>query len=329
VAIFAIAALSPATANATPTSVTVTAVVGAGLKATPPLTLDAAALAQLPQTTATLVVAGEKLTETGPLLTQVVAQAKLRAVTACDDEPLHYWFAVTSNDGKAVVVTSPEFASDGENRTVMLSLRENDTSLAAPRLIVGGDRTAARDLRDVTAVKVGRAATQLGTGDPQCDPPGFKPTVRISHAPAAIGAVIVNGAVTKQTTITFPQLLALRPQLTQVDAYVGEGEQKVHREHGPTLYSVLVRADPALKSLGENGLRYYVEMTSSDDGSIALVSWAEIDPAFDRKPILLSTYEDGDLILNSDPGPRLTAPGDKGGARYDYGIQVVTVFRAP
>jgi hypothetical protein len=306
--------------------VIVTTVAGAGVKAAPPVTLDAAALAQLPQTTATLVVAGEKLTETGPLLTQVVAQAKLKAVTACDDEPLHYWFKVTSADGRAVVVTSPELASDGEDRTVMLSLRENGKPLAAPRLIVGGDRTAARDLTDVTGVTVGRAAPQLKNQDPHCNPPDLKPTVRISHAPAAIGAVVVNGAVTKPATITFPQLETLRPQIWQNDGYIGGGEQKVHREHGPTLYSVLVKADPALKRLGDDGLRYYVEVTSSDDGSTALVSWAEIDPAFDGKPFLLSTYEDGDLILNSDPGPRLTTPGDKGGSRYDYGIQVVTVF---
>ena len=99
---------------------------------------------------------------------------------------------------------------------------------------------------------------------------------------------------------------------------------------------MLVKADPALESLGKDGLRYYVEVTSSDDGSIAtddgsiaIVSWTEIDPDLDNKPILLSTYEDGDLIVNTDPGPRLTVPGDKGGSRYDYGVQVVSVLRAP
>ena len=313
-------------AGATP-PLTVTTIAGNGLKPESALKLTEAALASLRQTSETVTIGGQKLAEKGPPLTEVIAKAGLRSSTSCDDETLRYWFAVTNSTGEMVVVASAEVDLNGGNKLALLSLDENGAPLAAPRLIMMGDRTGARDITAVTGVTIGRVAPQLSSTTPGCNPPGFKPTVTISSAPADIGAVIVNGVVPRQT-ITFPQIEAL-PQVTQVDTYAGEGEQKVHREHGPTLYDVLVKADPALKSLGQQGLRYYVEVTSSEDGSVAVVSWVEIDPTLDGKPFRLSTYEDGDLILNADSGPRLTAPGDAGGSRYDYGVQVVSVFRAP
>jgi hypothetical protein len=292
------------------------------------VTLSASQLAALPQSSLTLTVAGKKLVEKGPQLTQVIAKAGIRSSTACDDEEDHYWFEAVNASGAAVVVASVELAPDGGNRIVLLSLSENGTALTGPRLVVQGDRTAARDITGVTGITIGRVAPQLRSNEEGCNPPGFKPTVTISTAPADIGAVVVNGAAPMQT-ITFPKIEALPHQVTQVDTYQGEGETKQHQEHGPTLYSFLVSADPALKSLGQEGLRYYVELTSSEDGSVAIVTWAEIDPSFDGKPFLLSTYEDGDLILDQDTGPRLTTPGDSGGTRFDYGIQVATVFEAP
>jgi hypothetical protein len=224
-------------------------------------------------------------------------------------------------------VVSAELTSDGGGKSALLSLNENGAALAAPRLVIQGDTTDARDLTDVTGITIGRVAPQLASNEPGCNPPAFHPTVSISSAPADIGAVVVNGLAPQQT-ITFPEIEAL-PQVTQLDTYQGEGETKVHREHGPTLFNFLVKAHPALKTLGQQGLRYYVEATSSEDGSVAIVSWAEIDPASDGKPFLLSTYEDGDLILNTDTGARITTPGDAGGQRYTYGIQDITVRRAP
>jgi hypothetical protein len=316
----------PAASGAAP-ALTVTTIAGNGLKSTPALRLAGAELAALQQSSVTVTIGGEKFVEKGPALTAVIAKAGLRSSTACDDETLRYWFEAESGTGQAVVIASAELDPDGGNKLALLSLSENGAPLATPRLIMPGDRTGARDLAGVTGLTLGRVAPQLSSTTPGCNPSRFKPTVKVSAAPADIGAVIVNGAAPKQT-IPFPQIEAL-PQVTQTDTYHGEGETKVHREHGPTLYDFLIKADPALKSLGQQGLRYYVELTSSEDGSAAVVSWAEIDPALDGKPFLLSTYEDSQLILDQDTGPRLTAPGDAGGSRYDYGIQVVTVFEAP
>jgi hypothetical protein len=313
---------------AAPGGVKLTTVAGAGLKPHAAVNVSAAALAALPQSTLTVTVGGRKLVEKGPQLTQVIAKAGIRSSTSCDDELDHYYLEATNASGGAALVSSVELAPDGGNRIVLLSLSENGTALSAPRMIVQGDKTAARDLTGVTGVTIGRAMPVFPSNQPGCDPPGFKPTVKFSTSPADIGAVVLSDIGGKQQTITFPQIQAL-PTLTQVDSYQGEGETKTHQEHGPTLYDFLVKADPSLKSLGQTGLRYYVELTSSEDGSVAIVSWAEIAPAFDHKPFLLSTMEDGNLILDEDTGPRLTAPGDAGGTRFDYGIQSVAVFEAP
>jgi hypothetical protein len=117
--------------------------------------------------------------------------------------------------------------------------------------------------------------------------------------------------------------------VTQTDTYTAGGVPKSRPETGPTLYSVLAAVDPNFKSASKSNLRDYIELTSSEDGSSVLVSWAEIDPAANDKQILLSLNEEGHTILQQDTGPRLTVPGDTSGARYDYGVQVVTVFRSP
>ncbi len=306
-----------------------TTVAAAGLKAHPPVNLSAAALAALPQSTLTVTVGGKQLVEKGPQLTQVIAKAGIRSSTSCDDELDHYYFEATSATGGEALVASVELAPDGGNKTVLLSLSENGTALAAPRLIVEGDKTAARDLTGVTGITIGRVMPVFPSNQPGCNPPHFKPTVKFSTAAADIGSVVFSDTNGRQQTFTFPQMQAMPHQVTQVDTYTGEGETKQHQEHGPTLYNFLVKADPGLASLGAAGLRYYVELTSSEDGSVAIVSWAEIAPGYDKKPFLLSLTEDGELILDQDTGPRITAPGDAGGARYDYGIQAVTVYEAP
>src|SRR5262249_32240436 len=81
-------------------------------------------------------------------------------------------------------------------------------------------------------------------------------------------------------------------------------------------------------------LRWYAEVTSSQDGYAALLSWAEIQPLVNNVQMLLSLIE---TPLPSPPGvatpqnqgPRLTTPGDVRGGRYVSGTGVITVLRAP
>jgi hypothetical protein len=71
-----------------------------------------------------------------------------------------------------------------------------------------------------------------------------------------------------------------------------------------------------------------------------LVSWDEFDPARNNTEDLLSLGESSiaprpapfHLFIppaGADTGPRLTTPGDVRGGRYAFGVQIVTVFRAP
>ena len=171
---------------------------------------------------------------------------------------------------------------------------------------------------------MGRAAPQLFDENEACNLPNFK--APLNTVPDA-GGVVINGAVAHPMTLTFAQLKAL-PQVTQSDTYESHGAPKTRQEQGPTLYSILAAADPRFQSGPKDNLRFYIALTSSSDGEPVLVSWAEIDPAYNGTKAILSLAEDGESILDTDPGPRLTMPGDAGGERYNYGVQVITVFRA-
>jgi hypothetical protein len=48
------------------------------------------------------------------------------------------------------------------------------------------------------------------------------------------------------------------------------------------------------------------------------VSWAELDPAFADKKILLAVGQDGTVL--DKQGPRLVVPGDVKGGRYVSGV---------
>src|SRR5262249_50752417 len=260
----------------------------------------------------------------GPPVCEVLGKAGFNGVPNCDEDDLRYWIEASNKTGDAAVIAGGELTSDGPTRLPMLALTVNGKVLPAPRLVIVGDRTSARDLTNVSTLTVGRAAPQLASKDPGCNPKGFQPTVT---APT-LGSVGINGAVAKPATRTLEQLQAMK-QVQQGVSYTSRGNLKGRTEQGPSLYAILKAAGPKFGSSAKERLHYYIEATSAKDGSAVVVSWAEIDPSLDATQSLLSLVEDGESVLTQDPGPRLTMPGDAAGARYDYGVQVVTVFRVP
>ncbi len=200
-------------------------------------------------------------------------------------------------------------------------MEENGVTLAAPRLVVPGDATAARFLANVTNVNVGRAAPQLtDTATPSCTPAPFTPPV----TPPSAGSLLINGAVADPTTLTWSQLQAL-PQLTQTVTSLGLGTNVT--EVGPTLISAIGLASPELGTSDVGALPFFVEVTSSEDGYAANVSWTEIDPALNGNEILLSLSQNG--VSQESVGPKLTLPGDTHAGRFVSGTAVVTVMSAP
>jgi hypothetical protein len=307
---------------------TVAGVPGNGFTPKKTARLTMAKLRALKQATVTVTIGGVKTVEKGPPVTELLYLADFASLPGCssDEDNPRYWIQAAGATGGAAVLAGLELDPDGADRLAILSVTENGKPLAAPRLVVRGDRTDARDLTSIDSLTIGRAAPQLLSDNDACDTPNVPPP--LTSVPNG-GGVIVNGLVPHKTTFTFAQLQAM-PQVTQNDTYTSHGAPTTHEEKGPTLYSVLVKADPALATASlADKLRYYVESTSSEDGQPVVVAWAEIDPAMDNDGALLAVEQDGAPALVQDTGPRLTVPGDVSGERYDYGVQVVTLFQAP
>lgn len=74
------------------------------------------------------------------------------------------------------------------------------------------------------------------------------------------------------------------------------------------------RIDPDVKNAQ---LRLVVTATGSDDYR-ATLAWAELDPAFSGKKVLLAVTQDSAKLDRE--GPRLVVPGDVKGGRYVSGV---------
>jgi hypothetical protein len=116
-------------------------------------TLSATLLAGLPARTVTVsFLAGggpQQHVETGPNLATALAAAHIRAHSDT-------WVAAVGSDGYVAVVTPAEATVGG--RTLLLSLAEDDATLAQPRLVTGGDVKGGRYVSLVVDLVVGEGA---------------------------------------------------------------------------------------------------------------------------------------------------------------------------
>jgi len=319
---------------ATQASVTIQASPGNELIPFAPLTLTMAQLAALPASTVTLP---DGTSESGPTLSSLLTQAGFKLISTCKNDQLHYWVEASSLDGSGAVISDGELDPLFGNNPAILSVSENGHPLTAPRLAVPKDATTARDVGNVFDITIGRAPQQMpqSASNTGCTAAGYTPLVT---PPAAAGSVLVNGTVTG-ATVTWAQLMGMT-QADQIDTFLQGSTPNIREEKGPTLYNVLSSAVPELSSVPSDDTRLYVEATSSEDGASTLVSWDEFDPARNNTRDLLSLGESSiaprpapfHLFIppdGTDTGPRLTTPGDVRGGRYDFGVQIVTVLRAP
>ena len=314
-----------------PPSVSVVGAPGNGLIPFAPKSFTVAQLAAMTQTTDTVTVGGSSTTESGPLLSLVLASAGFTTIAACSNDELRYWASATGTDGSSAEITAGELDKSFGNRQAILSLTENGTPLQRPRLVVPNDATDARDISGITNVTVGRAAPQLASTTSACNPANFTPPVT---APPT-GTVTFNGDIEHPVSLNYDQLGAM-PQVTQTDTFLQGTKTKVDTESGPTLFSLLAATEPRFQFCRANDdLNWYAEVTSSEDGFAVVVSWAEIDPLLDGTQSLLSLLENNQPtdqptpVGTGDPDPRLTMPGDVKGGRYNFGAAVITLFRAP
>jgi len=115
--------------------------------------VPAATLAGLPQQTRTVTflagTAAQTHTETGPSLSDALRAAHVR-------QGLNTWVAAVGSDGYVATVTPAEAWVGG--RPLLISLVEDGTALAAPRLVADGDIKGGRYVSGVYDLVVGDGA---------------------------------------------------------------------------------------------------------------------------------------------------------------------------
>lgn len=114
------------------------------------VTLSSALLARLPTETLTVSFQGpggvQTLTEVGPPLLEVLALARMSTTR-------NTWVAATGDDNYVATVTPAEQLVGG--RPLQLSLNEDGTALAQPRLITDGDVKGGRYVSGVVDLYIG------------------------------------------------------------------------------------------------------------------------------------------------------------------------------
>lgn len=143
-------------------------------------------------------------------------------------------------------------------------------------------------------------------------------------------SVSIGGAVNAPQVLDAAALQAL-PSLTQTVSYQSGRGPQTHTYTGPSLWSVLQSASPALDVAVKNdSLAHYVVATATD-GYKVVYSLGELDPGFGNRQALLAHSE---VIagltrpLSSDGVARTTMPGDVKGGRYVSAVESLAVARA-
>ncbi|MFD5317394.1 hypothetical protein [Streptomyces sp. NPDC127098] len=135
------------------------------------------------------------------------------------------------------------------------------------------------------------------------------------------------GAVRSPGVLRMTDLRALPQHEREVTFACRSGGPRRHCFSGPLLLDVAALAGPAFAP-GErrDRLRFLLSVRAGD-GHRTVLSWAEIDPEFGNRPILLGVTRDGAPL--DGEGPQLVVPGDVCGARNVSGIVEVRLLTAP
>ncbi|MEV5407550.1 molybdopterin-dependent oxidoreductase [Thermopolyspora sp. NPDC052614] len=133
----------------------------------------------------------------------------------------------------------------------------------------------------------------------------------------AVGPVKVRGEVAHPRSFTFARLRSLPQHTVRVRYQTSHGPER-HTFTGPLLADVLALTKPRIDPDVKNAQLRLVVTAVGSDGYRATVAWAEIDPAFSGKKVLLAVAQDGKKL--DKQGPRLVVPGDVKGGRYVSGV---------
>ncbi|MGP4105154.1 molybdopterin-dependent oxidoreductase [Nonomuraea sp. KM90] len=148
-----------------------------------------------------------------------------------------------------------------------------------------------------------------------------------SSRQSAFGAVPVKvrGEVAQPRWFTLARLRSLPQHTVRVRYQTSHGAEK-HTFTGPLLADVLALTKPRIDPDVKNGQLRLVVTATGSDGYRATLAWAETDPAFSGKKVLLAVAQNGNKL--DKQGPRLVVPGDVKGGRYVSGVVRVDVGTA-
>jgi DMSO/TMAO reductase YedYZ molybdopterin-dependent catalytic subunit len=126
------------------------------------------------------------------------------------------------------------------------------------------------------------------------------------------GAVKVDGALGEQRTWTVDQLATLPLQTQDVTFLTEAGASKSLQAKGVALLDLLQRAKPRFDAKTKRDAIRYAVLVHAVDNYKAVISWAEIDPDFGAKSVLVDVEENGKKLDR----PNVVVPGDKEGGRH-------------
>lgn len=128
-----------------------------------PATLDAAALAAMPQTEVVVSFGSAQGQQThrerGVPLAALLPTTALTTDPARKNDQLTFGVVGVGADGYQALVSYGEASPDFGNRGVLVSLTEDGAPLPRPRLVVPGDVKGGRYVSDLTTLHVVRTAT--------------------------------------------------------------------------------------------------------------------------------------------------------------------------
>lgn len=141
------------------------------------------------------------------------------------------------------------------------------------------------------------------------------------------GAVRLGGEVRSPRVVGMRDLRALPQQERDVVFACRKSGLRRHAFTGPLLWEVASSADPAfVPGERKDRLRFLISLRAAD-GHRVVLSWAEIDPEFGNRPILLGVTRDGGAL--DAEGPQLVVPGDVCGARNVSSVVELRIFSEP
>ena len=144
---------------------------------------------------------------------------------------------------------------------------------------------------------------------------------------SATTPLVIGGSLGAPVSLTLADLRALPVHEVSL-SYTAAGQTLSHTYRGALLFSVLTAARPTFDARIKNdALNWYVQ-AKGNDGYAALFSWAELDPGFGNRAVLLAYEEDGKPFPAADGAVRLVVPGDLKGGRYVSNLIGLQVLRA-